>query len=115
MDSDLQARISDLEDRARRFKLATTGMEGWENYFQNLIMLERDYFFDVMSETLAQFHRDILDEAKAAIDHRHWLGKFAAPGRRKPSTALTILLQKRAVVSSRVRTIPVRAREMIGN
>jgi hypothetical protein len=68
MDSDLQARISDLEDRARRFKLATTGMEGWENYFQNLIMLERDYFFDVMSETLAQFHRDILDEAKAAID-----------------------------------------------
>jgi hypothetical protein len=68
MSVELANRVEELEQRARRFKLATTGMEGWENYFQTLIMQERDYFFDVMSETLAQFHRDILDEAKAAID-----------------------------------------------
>jgi hypothetical protein len=68
MTVELANRVEELEQRARRFKLATTGMEGWENYFQNLIMQERDYFFDVMSETLAQFHRDVLDEARAAID-----------------------------------------------
>src|SRR5262245_51122372 len=65
----LEGRVSELEQRARRFKLATTGIEGWENYFQSLIMQERDFFLDLLTETIAQFHRQITDEAKAMLDH----------------------------------------------
>ena len=32
----LEGRVAELEQRARRFRLATTGIEGWENYFQSL-------------------------------------------------------------------------------
>ena len=65
----LEGRVAELEQRARRFKLATTGMEGWENYFQSLIMQERDFFLGAMAEAIAQFHRQITDEAKAMLDH----------------------------------------------
>jgi hypothetical protein len=64
----LEGRVSELEQRARRFKLATTGMEGWENYFQSLVMQERDFLFEVLAHTIAQFHRDIIDEARAMLD-----------------------------------------------
>jgi hypothetical protein len=64
----LEGRVTELEQRARRFKLATTGMEGWENYFQNLILQERDYFVDLLTELVARLQRDILDEAKAMLD-----------------------------------------------
>jgi hypothetical protein len=63
-----EKRCLELEQRSRRFKLATTGIEGWENYFQSLIMQERDYFTDLLTEVVARIHRDILDEAKAAIE-----------------------------------------------
>jgi hypothetical protein len=68
MDADLQARIAELEQRQSRFKLATTGMEGWENYFQNLILQERDYFLELLTMTIAQFHRQITAEAKVMLD-----------------------------------------------
>ena len=64
----LEDRIADLEQRQSRFKLATTGMEGWENYFQTLIMQERDFFLDVMAETIAQLQRQVITETKAAIE-----------------------------------------------
>ena len=64
----LEGRVTELEQRARRFKLATDGRDGWENFFQSLIMQERDYFFDLLTETVAQFHRQILDETKAMLD-----------------------------------------------
>jgi hypothetical protein len=64
----LANRVEELEQRAQRFKLATTGMEGWENYFQSLIMQERDFFLELMAETLARFQRQILDETKAMLD-----------------------------------------------
>jgi len=64
----LEGRIAELEQRARRFKLATTGAEGWENYFQSLIMQERDYFFDLLTEVVARLHREIRDETKALLD-----------------------------------------------
>jgi hypothetical protein len=64
----LEGRVEELEQRARRFKLATTGMEGWENYFQNLILQERDYLLDLLTMTIAQFHRQLLDETKALLD-----------------------------------------------
>jgi hypothetical protein len=64
----LEGRVTELEQRARRFKLATTGMEGWENYFQSLIMQERDFFLAVMAEATAQFHQQIINEAKALLD-----------------------------------------------
>jgi hypothetical protein len=68
MTVDLANRVEELEQRARRFKLATTGIEGWENYFQSLIMQERDFFLELMAETIARFHRQITDEAKAMLD-----------------------------------------------
>jgi len=68
MDSDLQGRVTELEQRSQRFKLATTGMEGWENYFQSLIMQERDYFFALLPELIAGLQRDFRDEMKAALD-----------------------------------------------
>jgi hypothetical protein len=67
-DADLMDRVAELEQRAQRFKLATTGVEGWENYFQSLIMQERDYFNDFLTALIAQFHRQLLDETKAMLD-----------------------------------------------
>jgi hypothetical protein len=64
----LANRVEELEQRARRFKLATTGMEGWENYFQSLIMEERDYFFALLTELVAAMQRDVRDETKAMLD-----------------------------------------------
>src|SRR6516164_1823940 len=66
--TNLQDRIEELEQRARRFKLATTGMEGWENYFQSLIMQERDYFEDLLTAVVAQVRREVRDETKAMLD-----------------------------------------------
>jgi hypothetical protein len=68
MSTDLQDRVEELEQRAKRFKLATSGIEGWENFFQSLIMQERDYFSDLLTEVIARLHRDVLDEAKALLD-----------------------------------------------
>jgi hypothetical protein len=67
-DANLQDRIEELEQRARRFKLATTGVEGWENYFQSLIMQERDYFENLLTEVVAHVRREVSDEMKAMLD-----------------------------------------------
>jgi len=64
----LEGRIAELEQRARRFKLATTGADGWENYIQSLIMQERDFLLDVMAHAVAHLQRDVLDEVKAMLD-----------------------------------------------
>ena len=64
----LEGRIAELEQRAQRFKLATTGMEGWENYFQSLIVQERDYFLALLAELIAGLQRDFRDETKAMLD-----------------------------------------------
>ena len=49
----LANRVEELEQRARRFKLATTGADGWENFIQSLILQERDFLLGVMAETIA--------------------------------------------------------------
>src|SRR5262245_28217093 len=64
----LEGRIAELEQRARRFKLATTGADGWENYIQSLIMQERDFLLDVVAHTIAHLQRDVRDETKAMLD-----------------------------------------------
>src|SRR5262249_2428682 len=64
----LANRVEELEQRSQRFKLATTGMEGWENYFQSLILQERDYFFALLPELIAGLQRDFRDEMKAMLD-----------------------------------------------
>ena len=64
----LANRVEELEQRARRFKLATTGTEGWENYFQSLILQERDYFFALLTELIAGLQRDFRAETKAMLD-----------------------------------------------
>jgi hypothetical protein len=67
-DADLAGRVAELEERARRFVLATTGSEGWQNYFQSLLMDERQYLLDLMTEVIAQLQRGIWDETKAMLD-----------------------------------------------
>src|SRR5215813_8213266 len=64
----LEGRVTELEQRARRFKLATTGTEGWENYFQSLILAERDYWNEFLTAVVASVGRDLRDEMKALID-----------------------------------------------
>jgi hypothetical protein len=64
----LEDRIAELEERARRFKLATSGADGWENYIQSAIMQERDYFVDLLTEVIAQLHREVRAETKAMLD-----------------------------------------------
>ena len=64
----LANRVEELEQRARRFKLATTGTEGWENYFQSLILAERDYWNEFLTAVVASVERDLRDEMKALID-----------------------------------------------
>jgi len=64
----LEGRVTELEQRARRFKLATTGTEGWENYFQSLILAERDYWNEFLTAVVASVERDLRDEMKALID-----------------------------------------------
>jgi len=68
MDADLQNRVTELEQRAQRFKLATSGADGWENFIQSLILQERDFLLDVMAHTIAQVQRDIRAETKAMLD-----------------------------------------------
>src|SRR5262245_29231671 len=68
MDADLQDRVADLEERARRFVLATTGPEGWQNHFQALLLEERDYLIALLTQVVADLHRDILGEVKAMLD-----------------------------------------------
>ena len=63
----LANRVEELEQRARRFKLATTGTDGWENFFQSLILQERDFLLDVMAHTIAHLQRDVLDSCKVLI------------------------------------------------
>jgi hypothetical protein len=67
-DVDLQNRIAELEQRQLRFKLATTGAEGWENYIQSLILQEREYLLDLLTEVVARLQREIIAEAKALLD-----------------------------------------------
>ena len=64
----LANRVEELEQRARRFKLATTGADGWENFIQSLILQERDFLLGVMAETIAWLQRDARDEMKAMLD-----------------------------------------------
>jgi hypothetical protein len=65
---ELTNRVAELEDRARRFVLATTGPEGWENHFQALLMDERDYFNGLLTEVIAQLQRGIIAEVKCMLD-----------------------------------------------
>jgi hypothetical protein len=68
MTVDLANRVEELEQHARRFKLADSGAAGWENYFQSLILQERDYFFALLTELVAAMQRDVRDETKAMLD-----------------------------------------------
>jgi hypothetical protein len=67
-DVDLEDRVFELEERASRFRLATTGAEGWENHFQSLLMQEREYVHALLTELIAHLQRDFSTEAKAMLD-----------------------------------------------
>jgi len=68
MDTDLQARVSELEDRARRFVLASEGADGWANFVQHKILEERDYLTELLTHVVADLHRNILGEVRALLD-----------------------------------------------
>lgn len=70
--SDLEDRIAELEEYTRRVIPARDGTDGWCNYISSSIAAsisrERSYFEDLLTEVIAKLHRDVLDEAKAAIE-----------------------------------------------
>jgi hypothetical protein len=69
----LEGRVAELEARASRLILAGDGRDqggwgAWHNLLETRLMQERDYFLELMAETLARFQRQILEEAKAMLD-----------------------------------------------
>src|SRR6516162_1224368 len=73
MDTDLQDRVAELEQRQSRLVLAGDGRDqggwgAWHNLLETRLMQERDFFLELMAETLARFQRQILDETKAMLD-----------------------------------------------
>src|SRR5215831_16289798 len=71
-DTDLQDRVTELERRAQRLVLAGddrgAGWGAWQNLLEIRLMEERDYVESLMTEVLAQFRRNVLDEVKAMLD-----------------------------------------------
>src|SRR5262245_27977569 len=68
MTTDLQARVAGLVERGRRCAPARGGADGWGNFVQHQILDERDYLTAVLTEVIADFHRQLLDEVKALLD-----------------------------------------------
>jgi hypothetical protein len=73
MDADVLDRLTELEQRQSRLVLAGDGRDrdgwgAWHNLLETRLMQERDFFLELMAETLARFQRQILDEAKAMLD-----------------------------------------------
>ena len=81
MDTDFESRLAELETRSSRFRLASEGADGWHNYFQTLLLDERDYLTELLTHVVAGLHRDILSEVRAMLDQalvRHVRGTFDA-------------------------------------
>jgi hypothetical protein len=68
MTVDLEGRVLELEERARRFVLATSGPEGWQNHFQALLLDERKSIDNFLTEVVALLQREILAQTKALLD-----------------------------------------------
>src|SRR6516164_637255 len=73
MDTDLQDRVAELEQRASRLVLAGDGRDqggwgAWHNLLETRLMEERDYVNALLTELIAQLQRQILTEAKAMLD-----------------------------------------------
>jgi hypothetical protein len=68
----LEDRIAELERRAQRLVLAGddrgSGWGAWQNLLETRLMQEQDYFNDLLTEVLAQFRRNVLDEMKVMLD-----------------------------------------------
>src|SRR5262249_15455205 len=65
---DLQARVAELEEHARRVIPARDGTDGWVNYIQSCLLQERNYALDVVAHALAMARDEILDRVDAAIE-----------------------------------------------
>jgi hypothetical protein len=65
---ELEDRVAGLEERARRFVLATTGDAGWQNYVQAALMQERESIDNFLTEVVAVVQREILAQTKAMLD-----------------------------------------------
>jgi hypothetical protein len=68
----LEERVNELERRNQRLVLAGddrgSGWGAWQNLLEIRLMEERDYSNDLLTEVLAQFRRNVLDEVKAMLD-----------------------------------------------
>jgi hypothetical protein len=66
--SDLETRLDELEQRQTRFKLATTGDDGWNNWLEARLLQERDFNQTVLGQIIADPRREFLETAKGIID-----------------------------------------------
>ena len=57
MAADLQDRVAELEERARRFILAREGEDGWVNYIQSCLLEERKSIDNFLTEVVALLQR----------------------------------------------------------
>jgi len=68
MDADLQDRVAELEEYARRAIPAREGADGWTNYIQASLMEERKSIDNFLTEVVALLQREILAQTKAMLD-----------------------------------------------
>jgi hypothetical protein len=68
MVADLQDRVAELEEYARRVIPAREGTDGWANYIQSCLLEERKFSHEIVAHALALMRNEILDTAKAAIE-----------------------------------------------
>ena len=68
MAADLQDRVAELEERARRFILAREGEDGWVNYIQSCLLEERKSIDNSLTEVVALLQRETLSQTKALLD-----------------------------------------------
>jgi hypothetical protein len=67
-DTDLQDRVAELEEYARHIIPAREGADGWANYFQSLLMQEREYVHALVTEVIASLQREFEATAKRIVD-----------------------------------------------
>src|SRR5262249_41709687 len=68
MAADLQDRVAELEEYARRLIPAREGADGWANFIEARLREEREFSHGVVAHALAMLRNEILDQAQGAIE-----------------------------------------------
>jgi hypothetical protein len=67
MDTTIEERIEEIEQRQTRFVLASTGTDGWINYIQSKLLEEREFEHALISQAVATLQRDFEAIAKRVV------------------------------------------------